>query len=248
VSFGLALAALVLVPSLLVALPLLVVCGFGWTATVSTVISELQLFLPSWVRARAIAVYLMVFLGSQALASPVWGLITQHAGLRTAVLVAAVLVAASALGGLVWKIPDSQHLDRTPAAYWGPATITLEPEPQTGPVVVSIEYDVADDQEGLFLTAMDDLRLSRLRSGASRWELHRVGETPEVFVEQFQVPTWADHLRQHQGRLTGEDETIEAAAFAHVLGTPRTRHYLPPTTARTDLAPPEVTSRPSGAV
>lgn len=45
VSFGVAFAALVLVPNMWVALPLLVVCGFGWTATVSTVISELQLFL-----------------------------------------------------------------------------------------------------------------------------------------------------------------------------------------------------------
>ena len=73
-------ASLVLAPSLLVALPLLVVCGFGWTATVSTVISELQLFLPGWVRARAIAIYLMVFLGSQAVAAPIWGLVTQRLG------------------------------------------------------------------------------------------------------------------------------------------------------------------------
>jgi len=71
IGFGAAFAALVLAPNAWAALPLLAVCGFGWTATVSTVISELQLFLPSWVRARAIAVYLMVFLGSQALASPV---------------------------------------------------------------------------------------------------------------------------------------------------------------------------------
>ena len=239
VTFGGALAVLAVVPSIWLALPLLVVCGFGWTATVSTVISELQLFLPSWVRARAIAIYLMVFLGSQAVASPIWGLITQHAGLRTAVIIAGALVVASALGGLVSPIPDNQHLDRTPAAYWGPATITLEPEPRTGPVVVSVEYDVADDQEADFLTAMEDLRASRLRSGASRWELFRVGESPEVFVEQFQVPTWSEHLRQHEGRLTAEDQAIEDAAFAHVLGIPRSRHYLPSDTGRTSLSPPD---------
>jgi hypothetical protein len=179
----------------------------------------------------------MVFLGCQAVASPIWGLITQHAGLRTAVLLAAALVAGSAAGGLIWKIPDNQHLDRTPAAYWGPATITLEPEPQTGPVVVAVEYNVADDSEADFLAAMENMRLSRLRSGASRWELYRVGESPEVFVEQFQVPTWQEHLRQHDGRLTAEDQAIEDAAFAHVLGAPRSRHYLPPRTMRTSLAP-----------
>ena len=237
VSFGIAFAALVVVPNMWLALPLLVICGFGWTATVSTVISELQLFLPSWVRARAIAIYLMVFLGCQAVASPIWGLITQHAGLRTAVLLAAALVTLSAAGSFISRIPDNQHLDRTPAAYWGPATIALEPEPLTGPLMVSVEYDVAEDSEAAFLAAMENLRLSRLRSGASQWELYRVGRAPEVFVEQFQVPTWQEHLRQHEGRLTGEDQAIESAAFAHVLGAPRSRHYLPPRTARASFAP-----------
>jgi len=114
VGFGIAFATLTLVPNLWVSLPLLVVGGYAWTATVSSVISELQLFLPSWVRARAIAVYLTVFLGCQALASPVWGLLAQNAGLRTAVLVAAALVIAGAGGGLVWQVPDNQNIDRTP--------------------------------------------------------------------------------------------------------------------------------------
>ena len=235
IVFGAGLASLVLAANAWVALPLLVVCGYAWTATVSSVIAELQLFLPSWVRARAIAVYLMVFLGSQAVAAPIWGQLTQHAGLRTAVLVAAGLVALGSLGGLVWRVPDNQDLDRTPADYWGPATIVLDPEPQSGPVVVVVEYDVAQDQEIAFLQAMEDMRLSRLRSGASRWDLYRVGETPEVFIEEFQIPTWREHLRQHEGRLTAEDLAIETAAFSHVLGTPRHRHYLPANTQRNTL-------------
>ncbi|MET1006304.1 MAG: MFS transporter, partial [Propionibacteriaceae bacterium] len=173
VSFAAAFGGLVLAPNLLVAIPLLVVCGFGWTATVATVIAELQLFLPSWVRARAIAIYLMAFLGSQALASPVWGLVTQHFGLRVAMVTAAVLVAASAVAGLVLKVPENQHLDRSPLAYWGAASVELDPEPGAGPIVVSIEYEVAPDQEAAFLVAMDAMRRSRLRSGASRWDLYR---------------------------------------------------------------------------
>jgi len=96
---------------------------------VSTITSELQLFLPGWVRARAIAIYLMVFLGSQAVAAPIWGLVTQRFGLAVAIVVAAALVGVSALGGLVFKVPESQHLDRSPLAYWGAAPVALEPEP-----------------------------------------------------------------------------------------------------------------------
>ncbi|GAA2092109.1 MFS transporter [Microlunatus panaciterrae] len=237
ISFALAFGSVVLVPNLWLALPLLVVCGFGWTATVSTIISELQLFLPGWVRARAIAIYLMVFLGAQAVASPIWGLVTQQRGLRTSVLAAAVLVAVSAIGGLVLKVPENQHLDRSPMAYWGPTTVALEPEPDAGPIMVSIEYEVSADEEEAFLQAMESMRRSRLRSGASRWDLYRVGESPDLFFEQFQVPTWQEHQRQHDGRLTAEDQAIEDATFAHVVGTPRAQHLLPPGTARNSLSP-----------
>jgi MFS family permease len=236
-SFALAFGTLVLAPNPWVALPLLVVCGFGWTATVSTIISELQLFLPGWVRGRAIAIYLVVFLGSQAVASPIWGLVTQHLGLRVAILTAAALVGVSAVGGLVLKVPENQHLDRSPVAYWGVATVALEPEPDAGPIVVSIEYEVSADQEADFLAAMESMRRSRLRSGASRWDLYRVGESPDLFLEQFQVPTWQEHQRQHDGRLTAEDQAIEDAAFAHIVGTPRTQHLLPPGTPRNSLSP-----------
>jgi len=230
--FALAFGSLVLAPNLWVALPLLVVCGFGWTATVSTIISELQLFLPSWIRARAIGIYLMVFLGSQALASPIWGLVTQHLGLRVAIVAAASMVGVSALAGLVLEVPESHDLDRSPLAYWGVPPVALEPEPDAGPIVVSIEYEVSADSEEDFLLSMESMRRSRLRSGASRWDLYRVGESPGLFCEQFQVPTWAEHQRQHDGRLTAADQAIEDAAFAHIVSTPRTRHLLPPGTLR----------------
>ena len=239
VSFALAFGSLVLAPNLWVALPMLVVCGFGWTATVSTIISELQLFLPGWVRARAIAVYLMVFLGCQAVASPIWGLVTQQFGLRVAMLAAASLVAVSALGGLVLPVPENQHLDRSPLAYWGPATVELEPDPDAGPIVVSVRYEVSAEQEAEFRSAMESMRRSRLRSGASGWNLYRVGESPDLFLEQFSVPTWQEHLRQHDGRLTAEDQAIEDAAFAHIVGTPRAEHLLPPGAPRDSMHPHE---------
>ena len=234
-AFALAFGSLVLVPNPWLALPLLVICGFGWTATVSTIISELQLFLPGWVRARAIAIYLMVFLGSQAVAAPIWGLITQTLGLQVAILTAAVLVGLSAVAGIVLTVPESQDLDRAPLAYWGAAAVALEPEPDAGPIVVSIEYEVAADREADFLSAMEAMRRSRLRSGASRWDLYRVGESPDLFCEQFQVPSWREHQSQHDGRLTADDQAIEDAAFAHIVGTPRAQHLLPSATPRNSV-------------
>jgi hypothetical protein len=84
---------------------------------------------------------------------------------------------------------------------------------------------------------MEKMRRSRLRSGASRWDLYRVGESPDLFLEQFQVPSWSEHQRQHDGRLTAEDQAIEDAAFAHIVGAPRAQHLLPPATPRNSLSP-----------
>jgi MFS family permease len=226
-GFAVAFAGVALTSSIWVAMPLLAVCGFGWTATVATVISELQLFLPGWVRARAIAVYLMVFLGTQAIAAPVWGLVTRYASLRTALLAAAVLLVASVLLGLVLRVPESQGLDRSPLAYWDIPRLQVDPSTADGPVVVSIQYEVTDADRDAFLEAMRALRRSRLRSGASRWELYRVGENSHGYVEQFEVPSWEEHARQHEGRLTAEDKAIEDAAFAHITGIPQTQHLLP---------------------
>ena len=225
-AFALALAGLAWVGSLWLALPLLVVCGFGWTATVSTVISELQLFLPGWVRARAIGIYLMVFLGAQAVGAPVWGLVTQVAGLRAALLGAAALVAGSALLPVLLRVPESHGLDRSPLAYWDTPRLALDPASTDGPVLVSVEYRVPDERQAAFLEAMQAMRRSRLRAGSTRWNLYQVGEDPHVYVEQFEAPSWEDHQRQHDSRLTTDDKAIEDAAFRHVTGTPHARHFL----------------------
>ncbi len=226
-AFALAIGALALTTSVWLAFPLLVICGIGWTTTVATVISELQLFLPGWVRARALAVYLMVFLGTQAFTAPIWGLVTQYAGLRPALLASAVLLVVSVGLGRVLRVPESQGLDRSPLAYWDTPRLQFEPEPSNGPVLVSIRYEVDDADRAAFVEAMRALRRSRLRSGSSRWQLYRVGEDPRRYVEQFEVPSWEEHERQHHGRLTLEDKTIEDAAFAHVVGTPQAYHLLP---------------------
>jgi hypothetical protein len=41
------------------------------------------------------------------------------------------------------------------------------------------------------------------------------------------VPTWAEHLEQHEDRLTGTDEQAEEAATALAEGPPAVTHLLP---------------------
>ena len=85
-------------------------------------------------------------------------------------------------------------------------TLTVSP---ASPVTVSIRYQVNPNQQAAFITAMQPMRRSRLRFGAVHWNLNRVGEDPTLVVEQFDVASWHEHQRQHDGRLTAEDQTIE---------------------------------------
>ena len=201
--------------------------GLAWIAVLATVNAELQLFLPGWVRARGLAVYQVVVLGGMAVASALWGVVAEQAGLPNTFFLAAGLLGLGAVAVSRWPLAEVGHLDRSPAVYWPEPHLVLEPLPES-PVLVSVTYTVAPENTRPFLEAMERLRRSRRRTGATRWELYRDGEEPRQFVEQFLVRSWEEHLRQHGGRLTGTDREIEEVAEALAEGTPVVAHLFPP--------------------
>lgn len=226
--FAGALVVLVLVPYFIVALVVLIFAGAAWTATISTLNAELQIVLPAWVRARGVAVYLVMFTGSQAIASVIWGQIAAYGGVVNAFLIAAVVVAVAALLGLVLRMPDVDIADAEADAFWGDVNVPLELQPTDGPILVTVEYTVAEHDQPEFLASTTALRLSRLRNGAIRWELYRVAESPELFVETFLVGSWEEHQAQHRDRLTTSDQRIEQSTQAFVSTQPSSRHLVPP--------------------
>ena len=159
-----------------------------------------------------------------------WGLLANQVGLQPTVLLAAAVLLAGVIAGMAWRVPETGRLDPQPAnIYWIDPRLAFDPEPDTGPVLVSVEFTVPPERQVAFLEAMDQLRGSRLRTGATRWELYRDAERPNRFVEMFRVPSWEEHMRQHHGgRLTGTDREVEEAALAFSNPPPRAEHLLPP--------------------
>ena len=80
---------IVLTLSVPAALATLLLAGVAWMALTSTLAAELQLFLPVWVRARALAVFMLTFTGSMTVGALVWGLVAEAFGLQPTYLVAA---------------------------------------------------------------------------------------------------------------------------------------------------------------
>jgi MFS family permease len=228
VLYAAATAALVLTPSFPAALAALVFAGLAWMAVTSTLAAELQLFLPVWVRARGLAVYMVIFTGSMTAGALLWGLVAQGVGLQSTFLAAAVVLLVGVVAGLVWRVPATGHLDPRPVVYWPAARLAFDPEADAGPILVTIEFIVTPERQAAFLEAMGQLRRSRQRTGASRWDLYRDGDRPDRFVEVFSVPSWEEHLRQHEGRLTAADKAIEEAALAFSDPPARAEHLLPP--------------------
>ncbi|GIE97525.1 MFS transporter [Paractinoplanes rishiriensis] len=226
VTFAAVLAVLVLGRSPAVVVLALLPAGVAWVMVLSSVNAAMQLFLPGWVRGRGLAIYQMVFAGAQAAGALAWGALSDLWGLMPAHVAAAGLMLAGALTLRRWPIRDTSGLDREPAVYWPEPHLELDPEEHDGPVVVLAGYPVSAGNEAAFVAAMEDVRRTRLRTGAVRWGLFRDGEDPGRFVEAYVVPSWDEHLRQHTGRLTGADQAIEQRALALADGPPEVRHLL----------------------
>lgn len=118
-------------------------------------------------------------------------LVAKRVGLQPTVLLAAAVVVAATVAALFRRVPETGHLDPQPAVYWGDARLAFDPEPDAGPVLVTVHYTVTPQRQSAFLEAMDQLRRSRRRTGASRWApLPRRGTTGP-FRRDLQRPVLA---------------------------------------------------------
>jgi MFS family permease len=196
------------------AIPLLLVCGMAWIATLTTLNAAVQLTLPPWVRARGMAVYLLVFSGSQALGSYLWGLVAAHFGLAHSLLAAAALLLLTAASVAILPLrPETGTLDLTTSTAWPTPTLVFQPDPSDGPVLISTSYHVPDERIHQFTAAMLKVGRSRSRTGGYRWRLYRSAEDPELVIEEFTVPSWAEFDRQHSTRWLASDHDALASAL-----------------------------------
>jgi MFS family permease len=217
---------------------LLLVAGGCWIAFISLMSAAVQVEAPDWVRARALAVYLLVFQGAMAAGTALWGAISEHVSIATALAWAgAGTLAASALGA-VWRLPDGP-IDVTPWQHWPTPTLPAgavgaegaaypaitDSAEGGGPVLVTIEYFVDPANAAAFVAAMHAFERIRRRDGAASWGIFRDSETADRYLETFLVDSWAEHLRQHT-RLTQADRDATARVQSLVRGVPVVHHLL----------------------
>jgi MFS family permease len=83
---------------------MLALAGAAWTGTNQSFQIAIQMSAPGWVRARAIAAYLLTFQGGLAIGSAIWGVIAEQAGDSLALTLAAAGLAAGLLAAVRWPV------------------------------------------------------------------------------------------------------------------------------------------------
>jgi MFS family permease len=200
--------------------------GAAWLVFISLVTALAQKFSPDWVRARVLAVFMLVFQGGMAAGSAIWGGVGQHVGVPNSLMWAGLGAIATIGLGFLYRLPDTT-IDVTPWNHWRMPVIPggLELGLEEGPVLVTVEYVVGRDDAPNFLKAMHRYQRIRRRDGASRWGIYRDTERPDVYLETFSVSSWAEHLRQHE-RFTRADHALEERISKCLLKEPQVRHLI----------------------
>lgn len=119
------------------------------------------------------------------------------------------------------------NLDLQPSPTWTTPQTAWELEGDGGPVLVTLEYDVAPHDVDVFLRAIQRIEAVRRRDGAIRWNVYHDVEEPRRWMEVFVVESWLEHLRQHERITAGDRIALDAARRFHAAdGGPRVRHHI----------------------
>ncbi len=181
--------------------------GACWVLALSAFNVTVQLSAPRWVVGRALALYQMATFGGMALGSAVWGLLAERFGTADSLTVSVLVHAVGILIGFFLSLPDHKLQNLDPLSRWTEPKVTIDIKPRSGPVVITIEYVIRQEDVRAFLAVMSERRRVRRRDGARHWTLLRDLADPELWVERYHTPTWLDYIRHNQ-RITQADAEI----------------------------------------
>jgi MFS family permease/quinol monooxygenase YgiN len=227
--YALAMLGLALVSNPWIAGLVLFAAGLAWIGMLTSLNVAAQMASPGWVKARALAVYLLVFQGAMTGGSVLWGSVASSSSVATALLIAAVGQGIGLLIAFRWRLPQDSASDLAPSNHWAEPVVFVQPSEDRGPVLVEIEYRVEPNRQAEFVEALRGFHSVRQRDGAIRWDVWEDVAEPGRVIESFVVESWIEHQRQH-ARVTRTDQLDQATLNAFHVGDrpPVVRHLLRP--------------------
>jgi MFS family permease len=208
------------------AVPALLIGGAGWVLALSTFNATVQMSVPRWVVARAVALYQMLTFGGMAVGSWSFGWIAEHRSIEAALLAGAGLQLVGLVAGLMRPLPEVANLNLDPTGRWREPATAVPVDPDSGPVAVTIDYRIAPADVAAFVAEMNERRRIRRRDGARNWTLLRDLADPELWIERYTVPTWLDYVRHNQRRTHADTENFARIIALHRGDEPPRVHRM----------------------
>jgi MFS family permease len=203
---------------------LMLIGGASWTAIMSLFNIMVQELAPDWVRARVLAVYLFVFQGSVTVGSALWGFVALRTNVHATLAFAGIGTAACLLLRPVFRLPDTT-VDLSIWNHWVKPVMINAPDPDQGPVLVTIQYVVDPIKAPEFLHQIHKIQRIRRRDGAISWGVFADIKAPNTYLESFKVDSWAEHERQHN-RFTQADRELEKQVLSYAIKPVEVEHYI----------------------
>jgi hypothetical protein len=148
------------------------------------------------------------------------------------------LAAGALLAGLPvarrFSLTSGTTLDHSPgrlpsALNRAAPQIVIEPNPEDGPVLVTVTFRINPERAEEFIRAAHELGRVRRRDGAVRWSLFADPFDPGRFMETYVVESWLARQRQLE-RFTVADHALRNHVFSFHVDT------NPPVVSRMILA------------
>ncbi|MFG6515502.1 MFS transporter [Sulfitobacter sp. TB366] len=204
----------------------LMLAGACWVLSLSMFNVTIQLSTPRWVVGRVIALYQTGTFGGMAAGSLLWGIIADRGGPEIALAGASGMLLIGALIGLQLPLPEFNGLDLDPLNRFREPDTRFDLSYRSGPVMVMVDYEIAQSDVPEFLAAMSLRRRVRIRDGAQQWALLRDLHRPEHWSESYHVPTWAEYVRHNERRTNADAELSDQIRRLHRGDTPPKVHRM----------------------
>ncbi|TMH52913.1 MAG: MFS transporter [Betaproteobacteria bacterium] len=184
-------------------------CGMAWVSVFASLSAGTQSTAPAWVRARAVSMNLVAVQASLAVGSALWGALASAAGVRISLAVSAGALVLLHLVHRRVAVEMGKESDVMPGAQLPELTITGEPLPDDGPVLIQIEYRIDASNRNGFVRAIRRVGPTRRRNGATSWRVYRDLGEEDRYVERYVIASWAEYVRL-RSRMTMTDSRLQA--------------------------------------
>lgn len=183
--------------------------GASWVLALSLFNVAVQLSTPRWVVGRTLSIYQTASFGGMTAGGWLWGALAEVYGASTALLVSGAAALSGVLIGFRYALPGLASLNLDPLNQFKEPSLLLDLQPRSGPILITVEYAIEQDNVQKFLDAMAERRRIRIRDGARQWSLLRDLENPSLWKEAYHFPTWVEYVRHNQRRTQADAEISE---------------------------------------